>query len=79
MPYHDAGSGNRQDQRHTGFPDTTGILYRRDQVCSDDCDNRRKHGIYESILEAPNRSLPARVTTLCAKPRRQISQSADWS
>ena len=55
MPYHDAGSGNSQDQRHTGFPDTTGILYRRDQVCSDDCDTAASTASMRASLKPQGR------------------------
>ncbi len=62
MPENDAGSGDGQHQCHSGLPNTTGNLYRRYHVFSDECDDRSKHGIYDSSLETPRPPVPTPST-----------------
>lgn len=69
MSHHDTAHGDSEDQRHPRFPDVMRTLYRRDQVCSDDRDNRRKHSIYDDIFETPRSPPHQAYKTTCTNPK----------
>ena len=53
LPRYNDSDRDDEDQSNMGFPHAASTLYRRNQVCCDNGDDRCQQGVYENLLQPP--------------------------